>query len=110
MATTILSPEDTIAATAALGTLIHGHRLRIGLTQRELADLSTISVRAIRDLEKGKAQRPRTDTLRLIADALRLGPRARTALEEAGRRGHRGGGGARYLSLERSAPPYPCTR
>ncbi|MFJ3499224.1 MULTISPECIES: helix-turn-helix domain-containing protein [unclassified Streptomyces] len=106
MATTILSPEGTTAATAALGTLIRGHRLRIGLTQRELADLSTISVRAIRDLEKGKAQRPRTDTVRLIADALRLGPRARTALEEAVRRGHRGGG-LPHLPLERSAPPVP---
>lgn len=104
--TTGLSPEDTTAAIAALGTLIRGHRLRIGLTQRELADLSTISVRAIRDLEKGKAQRPRTDTLRLIADGLRLGPRARTALEEAGRRGHRNGTG-RHRPAERAAPPAP---
>ncbi|MGW4853854.1 helix-turn-helix domain-containing protein [Streptomyces sp. NPDC004288] len=105
--TTSLSPEDTVTATAALGTLIRGHRFRIGLTQQELADLSTISVRAIRDLEKGKAQRPRTDTVRLIADALRLGPRARTALEEASRRGHRGGAGARHFAAERPAPPVP---
>ncbi|MFF4173906.1 helix-turn-helix domain-containing protein [Streptomyces sp. NPDC001744] len=109
MATTSLSspsPEGGAAGTAALGTLIRDHRLRIGLTQRELADLSTISVRAIRDLEKGKAQRPRADTIRLIADALRLGPRARAALEDAGRRGHRSGG-PRHLSPERSAPPVP---
>ncbi|MFC9592349.1 helix-turn-helix domain-containing protein [Streptomyces sp. NPDC056944] len=105
--TTSLSPEDTVTATAALGTLIRGHRLRIGLTQQELADLSTISVRAIRDLEKGKAQRPRADTVRLIADGLRLGPRARTALEDAVRRGHRGGAGARYFAAERPAPPVP---
>ncbi|MEU0991527.1 helix-turn-helix domain-containing protein, partial [Streptomyces sp. NPDC005953] len=59
-----------------VGALIRAHRLRIGLTQRELADLSTISVRAIRDLEHGRATRPRTDTVRLMADALRLGPRA----------------------------------
>ena len=100
-------PQDTPAATAPLGALIRGHRLRIGLTQRELADLSTISVRAIRDLEKGKAQRPRTDTVRLIADALRLGPRARTVLETAARRGPRGGGDVRGLSMERAAPPAP---
>ncbi|MEU1279290.1 helix-turn-helix domain-containing protein [Streptomyces sp. NPDC005805] len=105
--TTGLSPEGgTTTAIAALGTLIRGHRLRIGLTQRELADLSTISVRAIRDLEKGKAQRPRTDTIRLIADGLRLGPRARTALEDAVRRGHPGAS-ARHLPMERSAPPVP---
>ncbi|MEU4101440.1 helix-turn-helix domain-containing protein [Streptomyces tanashiensis] len=105
--TTSLSPEDTVTATAALGTLIRGHRLRIGLTQQELADLSTISVRAIRDLEKGKAQRPRADTIRLIADGLRLGPRARTALEDAVRRGHRFGVGTRHLTAERPAPPVP---
>lgn len=104
--TTGLSPEGTTTATAALGTLIRGHRLRIGLTQRELADLSTISVRAIRDLEKGKALRPRAETIRLIADGLRLGPRARTALEEAVRRGHHGGV-SRHLLLERCAPPAP---
>ncbi|MFI1660241.1 helix-turn-helix domain-containing protein [Streptomyces sp. NPDC020472] len=107
--TTSLSPEETVTATAALGTLIRGHRLRIGLTQQELADLSTISVRAIRDLEKGKAQRPRADTIRLIADGLRLGPRARTALEDAVRRGHghRGGVGPGDLTAERPAPPVP---
>ncbi|MGW6535563.1 AAA family ATPase [Streptomyces sp. NPDC055051] len=104
--TTGLSPEGTSTATAAIGALIRGHRLRIGLTQRELADLSTISVRAIRDLEKGKALRPRADTVRLIADGLRLGPRARAALEEAVRRGHQGGAG-RHLLLERCAPPVP---
>ncbi|MFE2562148.1 helix-turn-helix domain-containing protein [Streptomyces sp. NPDC059352] len=104
--TTGLSPEGTPTATAALGTLIRGHRLRIGLTQRELADLSTISVRAIRDLEKGKALRPRADTIRLIADGLRLGPRARAALEESVSRGHQGGAG-RHLLPERCAPPVP---
>ncbi|MGO4630895.1 AAA family ATPase [Streptomyces sp. 2RAF24] len=104
--TTSLSPEGAPTATAALGTLIRGHRRRIGLTQRELADLSTISVRAIRDLEKGKALRPRADTIRLIADALRLGPRARTALEESVSRGHQSGAG-RFLLPERCAPPVP---
>lgn len=102
-----LPPQDSPATSDPLGSLIRGHRLRIGLTQRELADLSTISVRAIRDLEKGKAQRPRKDTVRLIADALRLGPRSRTALEEAARRGPRAGGDLRRLSVERAAPPLP---
>lgn len=99
-----LSPQDTAPDSETLGSLIRGHRLRIGLTQRQLADLSTISVRAIRDLEKGKAQRPRTDTVRLMADALRLGPRARTALEEAAQHGHRGGD-SRRDGVERPAPP-----
>lgn len=88
--------------TPRLGTLIRTHRLRIGLTQRELADLSTISVRAIRDLEQGKARRPRPDTVRLMADALRLGARARTALEAAAQQGRATGAG-----WER--PPAPPT-
>ncbi|WP_338320451.1 helix-turn-helix domain-containing protein [Streptomyces lonarensis] len=66
-----------------LGALIRRHRTRTGLTQRELADLSTISVRAIRDLEQNRVRRPRTETVRLIADALRLGPRSRETLQQA---------------------------
>ncbi|WP_411104337.1 helix-turn-helix domain-containing protein [Streptomyces sp. cmx-4-9] len=88
-------------AATALGPLIRAHRLRTGLTQRELADLSTISVRAIRDLEQGKARRPRPDTLRLMADALRLGPRARAALEAAAQQGRAAGHGPAELP----APP-----
>ncbi|MEV7729405.1 AAA family ATPase [Streptomyces sp. NPDC087917] len=88
--------------TSRVGTLIRAHRLRIGLTQRELADLSTISVRAIRDLEQGKARRPRPDTVRLMADALRLGPRARTALEAAAQQGRSVGQGWVH-------PPAPPT-
>jgi transcriptional regulator with XRE-family HTH domain len=65
------------------GRLVRQHRIRIGMTQRQLADFSTISVRAIRDLEQGKARRPRQDTVRLIAEALRLGPRARADLTSA---------------------------
>ncbi|MFJ6937905.1 helix-turn-helix domain-containing protein [Streptomyces sp. NPDC101132] len=92
--------------TSQLGALIRRHRLRIGLTQRELADLSTISVRAIRDLEQGKARRPRTDTVRLIADALRLGPRARAALEGAAQQGRGGWGAVKSgFDAEPAAPP-----
>lgn len=69
------------------GLLVRQHRMRIGLTQRELADFSTVSVRAIRDLEQGRARRPRQDTVRLIADGLRLGLRARADLESAATEG-----------------------
>lgn len=65
------------------GRLVRQHRIRIGMTQRQLADFSTISVRAIRDLEQGRARRPREDTVQLIAEALRLGPKARADLTSA---------------------------
>jgi len=63
-----------------LGDLVRHYRVRIGLTQRALSDLSTVSVRTIRDLELGHAKRPRQDTIALIANGLRLGPRARAEL------------------------------
>ncbi|MCX5155789.1 helix-turn-helix domain-containing protein [Streptomyces sp. NBC_00291] len=94
--------DGAVREASRVGALIRGHRLRIGMTQRELADLSTISVRAIRDLEQGKARRPRPDTVRLMADALRLGPRARAALEAAAQRGRPGGQGW-------AEPPAPPT-
>ncbi|MFE2309630.1 helix-turn-helix domain-containing protein [Streptomyces sp. NPDC059411] len=47
-------------------------RVQAGLTQRTLADLSTISPRTIRALESGRVN-ARMQTVRLLADALRLG-------------------------------------
>ncbi len=88
---------------AQFGPLLRRHRTDTGLTQRMLADLSTVSVRAIRDLEQGRA-RPREDTVRLITDALRLSRRARADLEQAadltGRRTPRP-----WLDPELAAPP-----
>ncbi|HEX6355789.1 helix-turn-helix domain-containing protein [Actinophytocola sp.] len=82
------------------GALLRRFRTDYGLTQRMLADLSTISERAIRDLEQGKAQ-PRAGTVRLIAEALRLGRQARTSLERAAN-----GGRARLgLDAELATPP-----
>jgi transcriptional regulator with XRE-family HTH domain len=63
-----------------LGDLVRQYRVRIGLTQRALSDLSMVSVRTIRNLELGRAKRPRQDTIALIANGLRLGPRARAEL------------------------------
>jgi len=60
--------------------LVRTTRLRAGLTQQQLADLSALSVRAVRDLEAGRVRRPRRDTVRLLADALRLGPAGASAL------------------------------
>ncbi|MFI6642977.1 helix-turn-helix domain-containing protein [Streptomyces sp. NPDC050504] len=58
-------------------------RRQAGLTQEQLAGLSTVSVRAIRDLELGKVQQPRRETIRLLAGALRLSGSRRAAFELA---------------------------
>lgn len=68
---------------AGFGAMLQYYRGRAGLTQTQLAGFSTISVRAIRDLELGRVQRPRRVTVRLLADALRLSDERRAMLEAA---------------------------
>jgi transcriptional regulator with XRE-family HTH domain len=67
----------------AFGVLLRAYRKRVGLTQIQLADFSTVSVRAIRDLEVSRAHRPRLGTVRLLADGLRLSGEQRAELEVA---------------------------
>lgn len=67
----------------AFGRLLRDHRKQSALTQDQLAQLSTLSVRAIRDLEQGRAHRPRPTTVRLLADGLELRGRRRTVFEAA---------------------------
>jgi transcriptional regulator with XRE-family HTH domain len=55
------------------GELLREYRLRAGLTQQELADLATLSVRALRDLEAGHVTRPRRKTVQLLTAALGRG-------------------------------------
>jgi transcriptional regulator with XRE-family HTH domain len=60
------------AAATAFGRRLRELRLEVGLSQKRLAHSSTLSIRAIRDLENGRVRQPREDTLRLLADALGL--------------------------------------
>ncbi|WP_236594944.1 helix-turn-helix domain-containing protein [Saccharothrix sp. 6-C] len=88
------------------GELLKKHRMKRGATQRQLADLSTVSVRAIRDLEAGRASRPRRDTVRLIADGLRLSGRELTTFEAAAMRAR--GGVEIDLAPDLAAVPPPA--
>ncbi|MDI5975106.1 BTAD domain-containing putative transcriptional regulator [Amycolatopsis magusensis] len=54
------------------GAVLRAHRSRAGLTQRELASRSGVSLRAIRYLEQNRVARPRRDSLRRLAEALEL--------------------------------------
>ncbi|GAA3090579.1 helix-turn-helix domain-containing protein [Streptomyces roseofulvus] len=71
--------------TDQFGGLLRAHRRRRGMTQQQMADLATLSVRAIRDLESGRARRPRQETVRLLADVLRLTGTTREAFDAAAR-------------------------
>src|SRR5262249_58304347 len=60
-----------------------GFRLGRGLSQDELARRSGMSVRAIRDLERGQVEHPRRTTIALLAEALSLNDTDREAFENA---------------------------
>jgi transcriptional regulator with XRE-family HTH domain len=65
------------------GAVLRAHRLAAGLSQEELAERAHLSRRTVSDLERGVTTAPYRDTLALLVDALHLGERDRTALEDA---------------------------
>ncbi len=71
---------------AGFGGLLRRHRREAGLSQEKLAELAGLSVDAIAALERGRRRAPRAHTLRLLADALRLGAADRAQLTAAARR------------------------
>ncbi|MFG3357243.1 helix-turn-helix domain-containing protein [Streptomyces griseofuscus] len=95
------------ARSAEFGAVLRGAREKAGLTQEQLAGLSTVSIRAIRDLERGRVVRPRKDTVRLLADAMRLGDTGRAALELAADSASVGKALHDVYSPELACPPMP---
>lgn len=71
---------ETTGEPTRFGVLLQQYRKRAGFTQTELSGFSTVSVRAIRNLELGRAKNPRRETVRLLAETLRLGGERRAAL------------------------------
>jgi tetratricopeptide (TPR) repeat protein/DNA-binding XRE family transcriptional regulator len=70
---------------ASFGTIVQQHRVAARLTQEELAELAGLSVRALRDMERGHTQRPYRQSVRRVADALTLAGPARAQLLRAAR-------------------------
>jgi transcriptional regulator with XRE-family HTH domain len=54
------------------GRLLRAHRMRLPLTQEQLAERAGLSERTLRNLEAGRISRPYPDTIRRLADALEL--------------------------------------
>ncbi|WNI27186.1 helix-turn-helix domain-containing protein [Streptomyces sp. ITFR-16] len=81
-----------------------------GLTQEQLAGLSTVSVRAIRDLEQGRVLHPRRATLRLLAGAMHLSDARRAALELAVEGAEAGTVMRETYGAELAPPPRPLRR
>jgi transposase len=69
----------------SFGVLLRACRHRAYLSQEQLAARADVSERTVRNLEAGLVRSPRTDTVRLLADALQLSDPERETWFEAGR-------------------------
>jgi tetratricopeptide (TPR) repeat protein/transcriptional regulator with XRE-family HTH domain len=65
--------------------LLRQLRAGAGLTQEELAEAASVSVRSVRDLERGRVATPQKQTVQLLADALCLTGQARAEFETVAR-------------------------
>jgi predicted ATPase/DNA-binding XRE family transcriptional regulator len=95
---------------ASFGDLLRQLRSAASLSQEELAARAGLSVRGISDLERGARSAPRLETVRMLADALEVGPDARAALLAAARPAV-----LRHGAADRARPallsvPTPLTR
>jgi tetratricopeptide (TPR) repeat protein/transcriptional regulator with XRE-family HTH domain len=73
--------------------LLRELRTKARLTQEELAEATGLSPRSVSDLERGIAQTPHKDTVRLLASALQLTGLARAEFEAIARGRTPGGAG-----------------
>ena len=92
-----------------VGDMVRRHRIAAALSQEALAERAGVSVRAISDLERGVHRVPRLETVRLLAEALRLGAAGRAerlaaAHHQAMAPGHR------PRQTTRLPSPSPCRR
>jgi len=88
----IAAPPD-----GSIGALLRACRRRALLSQEQLAARAELSERTVRNLEAGRVRVPRTDTVRLLADALQLsGPERESWLAAA-----------REVNHQRTGPAKP---
>ncbi|WP_328556888.1 helix-turn-helix domain-containing protein [Streptomyces sp. NBC_00358] len=78
---------DGIPATADFGRQLRALRTHAGLTQEELAHAAGVSVRAVADLERGRAKGPQRRTVQAMAEALGLDADDAQNLERAAQLG-----------------------
>ncbi|HEX6684650.1 MAG TPA: tetratricopeptide repeat protein [Candidatus Limnocylindrales bacterium] len=77
-----MDPADRLGA-MDLGSLLRGWRMAARLTQRELADMSGISLATVRDLEQQRTRYPHPASLRALAASLDLTEQQKEVLYSA---------------------------
>jgi DNA-binding XRE family transcriptional regulator len=77
--------DRAAAGQVGFGELLRACRERELLSQERLAERSGLSARTIRDLELGRVRRPHAESVRLLADALRLAGWEREQFQAAAR-------------------------
>jgi len=91
---------------SSFGAILRAHRHEAYLSQEELAARAELSERTVRSLEAGRVQSPRTDTVRLLADALELSQPDRKRWFEAARAvNHQRAGPAITGAVGQVSPP-----
>ncbi|MDQ1288087.1 MAG: hypothetical protein QG622_1652 [Actinomycetota bacterium] len=92
------------------GQLLLGHRTRALLSQEDLARLSGLSARSIRDLESGRVTRPRAASVRQLVESLHLTGDERAVFESAALSADRGpASGAGATSVPQAPAPVHDT-
>lgn len=81
--------NETHEQPSAFGKLLLAYRLSAGLTQAKLAERSGVSIRALRELEHGRAQAAKQRSSEMLANALHLTSNERELFLTAAKEGRR---------------------
>jgi transcriptional regulator with XRE-family HTH domain len=92
------------------GGALKRHRRRLAWSQEDLAEASGIAARTISDLERGVARRPRSATVRMLADALGLSGADLAAFKAAARAGREASLAGAPTAAMRAADARPVPR
>ncbi|MGI5499198.1 NB-ARC domain-containing protein [Lentzea sp. CA-135723] len=95
------------SARPSFGASVLGYRTRARLTQEELAALSGLSVRALRDLERGRASSAQERSAELLATAFGLTGDERASFLRQAEQGRRRSGRAGDTTLLHDLPDLP---
>ncbi|TVT62500.1 tetratricopeptide repeat protein [Amycolatopsis rhizosphaerae] len=81
--------DESDEQSSVFGQLLLSHRRAAGLSQSALARRSGVSIRALRDLERGRAQAAQQRSAEVLADALNLAGAQRELFLRAAKEGRR---------------------